>query len=336
MKKSFLILLALIALFSVLAFSSCGDEENGDIVKLSFKAANTFDYLKSIDGKTVTINGYMAESSPVDGSFMFLMNLPYQSCPFCVPNTSQLSNTMEVYPKEGESFPFTTSAIKVTGKLVVAKSQNEFFKDQYGYEFNYKIVDASYTILKSEEMSEEIALWQRLSQSGVLDDIVKMYDYVNFLCAWNTYCVKDKYDDNGSIIPGYYLHPQDAYMFITYEGAQYNYGYSDTYFDDIIKKIRSVDQSAFDDLVKNIENAKKLADTAWAELEYAYNAVLLNDDKDTSNDVEPNYTRKWQKLDKFERYDYVYTLNKGSELVHQMQVTYTEFANWLASSEWEF
>ena len=34
-------------------------------------------------------------------SFMFLMNLPYQSCPFCVPNTSQLSNTMEVYPKKG-------------------------------------------------------------------------------------------------------------------------------------------------------------------------------------------------------------------------------------------
>lgn len=113
MKKSILksapVFLLLVFLFSMLGGCSGNDNRTGneDIVKLSFKAASGYDYLKTLDGQTVTINGYMATSSPVDGSFMFLMNLPYQSCPFCIPNTSQLSNTMEIYPKKGDSFAYT-------------------------------------------------------------------------------------------------------------------------------------------------------------------------------------------------------------------------------------
>ena len=202
------ILCLILAAISLIFIISCGD--TADAIKLSFKSASTFDYLKSIDGKTVTINGYMATSSPVDGSFMFLMNLPYQSCPFCVPNTSQLSNTMEVYPKNGKSFPFTNQAIKVTGKLKVANSQDEFFTDRYGYEFNFMIVDADYKILKSEEISNDIGLWQQVAESDLVTDMYAMYDYVNFLCAWNTYYVNNYTDSNGNEVKGYYLYPADA------------------------------------------------------------------------------------------------------------------------------
>ena len=87
LKKILCIILATLSLFFVIG---CGD--TADAIKLSFKSASTFDYLKSIDGQTVTINGYMATSSPVDGSFMFLMNLPYQSCPFCVPKSESMSS----------------------------------------------------------------------------------------------------------------------------------------------------------------------------------------------------------------------------------------------------
>ena len=151
--------LAIILLISILtfAFTGCEQEENPnatDAIKLSFKAASGYDYLKTLDGAKVTINGYMATSSPVDGSFMFLMNLPYQSCPFCVPNTSQLSNTMEIYPKSGDAFAYTAQAIRVTGKLVVSENENEPFTDMYGYEFNYKIVDATYTVNGSFSFSE--------------------------------------------------------------------------------------------------------------------------------------------------------------------------------------
>ena len=308
------ILCLFFAVLSLFLMFGCGTNTE-DAIKLSFKSASTYDYLKSIDGKTVTINGYMATSSPVDGSFMFLMNLPYQSCPFCVPNTSQLSNTMEVYPKKGDSFPYTTQAIKVTGKLEVAPSENEFFTDKYGYEFNFKIVDADYTILKSDEISSDIALWQEVAESDLVTDMYAMYDYVNFLCAWNTYYVNNYTDANGNTVPGYYLYPQDAINYFTKDGAQWNYGYKDGYFDGIIAKIKSIDESKLNDLVSNVEKAKSLAEKALKE---------LNDG---------NYTSEYKYVEMFGKSDYVYTLNKGDELKGEMDQIYMEFSNWLGN--WE-
>ena len=311
---SFVLILAVMSS----AFISCNNDDtpnHDDVVKLSFKAASGYDYLKTLDGQTVTINGYMATSSPVDGSFMFLMNLPYQSCPFCVPNTSQLSNTMEIYPKKGESFTYTSQAIKVVGTLEVADNENEPFTDKYGYEFNYKIVDATYTIIKAEELSEDMALWQKIANSDVVNDIYKMYDYVNFLCAWNTYYVNNYTDANGVTQPGYYLYPSDAERFIYTDGAQYNYGYKEGYFDSIVAKIESVDKTAFADLVDNVRKAEALANEALTELQ------------------SKNYTSEYKYVEMFGKEDYVYILNRGDELAAKMQEAYTEFSNWLGS--WE-
>ena len=171
--KFICLLLTFVSVF--LSFPGCKNNDDTDATKLSFKSALEYDYLKTLDGKTVTISGYMATSSPVDGSFMFLMNLPYQSCPFCVPNTSQLSNTMEIYPKKGDSFEYTAQAIKVVGTLAVSESVDESFTDKYGYEFNFKIVDATYTVIKAEDLSEDMALWQKIADSDVINDINKMY-----------------------------------------------------------------------------------------------------------------------------------------------------------------
>jgi hypothetical protein len=286
-----------------------------EAVKLSFKAASGYDYLKTLDGRTVTINGYMATSSPVDGSFMFLMNLPYQSCPFCVPNTSQLSNTMEIYPKEGDSFAYTAQAIQVVGRLVVAEKEDEPFRDAYGYEFNYKIVDATYTIIKAEDLSEDIALWQKIANTDVISEIYRMYDYVNFLCAWNTYYINSYTNENGETVPGYYLYASDAERFIYTEDAQYNYGYKEGYFDDIVAKIEAVDPIAFSDLVANVRKAETLARKALGELE------------------SQNYTSEYTYVEMFGTEDWVFTLNKGEELTSEMQEIYTEFSNWLGS--WE-
>ena len=310
LKKILCLILATLSLFFVIG---CGD--TGDAIKLSFKSASTFDYLKSIDGQTVTINGYMATSSPVDGSFMFLMNLPYQSCPFCVPNTSQLSNTMEVYPKNGKSFPFTNQAIKVTGKLRVAESEDKFFTDRYGYEFNFMIVDADYKILKSEEISNDIGLWNKVAQSELVNDMYSMYDYVNFLCAWNTYYVNTYTNSKGEVVKGYYLYPTDAINYLTKDGAQWNYGYKDGYFDGIISKIKSVDETKLNDLVDNVEKAKALAEKALNELNSG------------------NYTYEYKYIEMFDSTDKVYTLNNGDELKSEMDALYNEFSNWLGS--WE-
>lgn len=321
MRKSILksapVFLLLVFLFSILGGCGGNDSRTGneDIVKLSFKAASGYDYLKTLDGQTVTINGYMATSSPVDGSFMFLMNLPYQSCPFCVPNTSQLSNTMEIYPKKGDSFAHTAQAIKVVGTLEVAENEDEPFTDMYGYQFNYKIVNASYTIIQASDLSADMALWQKIADSNVVNDIYDLYDYVNFLCAWNTYYVNTYTNENGETVPGYYLYPADAEKFIYIDGAQYNYGYKDGYFDAIVQKIETVDKDAFSDLTANIRKAEALAEKALAELE------------------NKNYTSEYTYVEMFGTQDYVYTLNIGDELTAELETIYSEFANWLGS--WE-
>ncbi|MBQ7326873.1 MAG: hypothetical protein IJW93_05315 [Clostridia bacterium] len=321
-KSIFIKLAAIFLLLAIMtsSFVACDKDDtvdpNGEnVTKLSFKAASGYDYLKTLDGTFVTISGYMATSSPVDGSFMFLMNLPYQSCPFCVPNTSQLSNTMEIYPKKGESFPYTTQAIQVVGTLEVSESEDKPFTDKYGYEFCCKIVDATYTIIKAEDLSEDMALWQKIANTDVVNDIYKMYDYVNFLCAWNTYFVNSYTNENGETVPGYYLYASDAERFIYKDGAQYNYGYKEGYFDSIVAEIEAVDKTAFADLVANVRKAEALANKALGELE------------------DENYTSEYKYVEKFGKEDFVFTLNNGEELVAEMQKIYMEFSNWLGS--WE-
>lgn len=312
------ILACLLLSVLLLCAAGCGGQASaGDAVKLSFKSAAGYAYLKTLQGKTVTINGYMATSSPVDGSFMFLMNLPYQSCPFCVPNTSQLSNTVEVYPKKGESFPYTTQAVKVVGRLEVAESEDQPFTDMYGYEFNYKIVDATYTVIRAEELSSDMALWQQIADSGVVTDIYAMYDYVNFVCAWNTYFINTYTDAKGEVHTGYFLYPNEALGYITRDGSKWNYGYVDGYFDGIVKKIEAVNETAFADLVQNVRAAEVLAADALADLQGGQ----------YSTTDEPTY------VEKFGTYDYVYTLNRGEEFAARMQALYNGFSDWLGG--WE-
>lgn len=315
MRKWKTILSLLLVSAMLLCFTGCKKEDNSEATKLSFQAASGYDYLKTLDGTKVSISGYMATSSPVDGSFMFLMNLPYQSCPFCVPNTSQLSNTIEVYSKKDDPFAFTNQAIKVVGTLEVAESKDKPFTDMYGYEFSFKIVDATYTIIQAEDLSEDMALWQKIAETDVVTDIYAMYDYVNFLCAWNTYYVNSGTDANGNTIPGYYLYPEDAKYLVTTQGAQYNYGYKEGYFDNIVAKIETVDPVAFQDLVANIRSAEALAQKAFEELK------------------NENYTSEKKYLEQFGTEDFVYTLNIGEELQSEMQTLYYAFANWLSC--WE-
>ena len=311
----FLLLAMMTSSFAACKKDGAIDPNGENVTKLSFKAASGYDYLKTLDGTLVTISGYMATSSPVDGSFMFLMNLPYQSCPFCVPNTSQLSNTMEIYPKKGESFSYTTQAIQVVGTLEVSESEDKPFTDMYGYEFCCKIVDATYTIIKAEDLSEDMALWQKIANTDVVNDIYKMYDYVNFLCTWNTYFVNSYTNENGETVPGYYLYASDAENFIYKDGAQYNYGYKEGYFDSIVAEIEAVDKTAFADLVANVRKAEALANKALGELE------------------NKNYTSEYKYVEKFGKEDWIFTLNKGEELTAEMQQIYMEFSNWLGS--WE-
>lgn len=315
MKRILLIILTLSVLLGSIALLPSCNKDDSNATMLSFKSASSYDYLKGLDGTQVAINGYMATSSPADGSYMFLMNLPYQSCPFCVPNTSQLSNTMAVYPQKNKAFDYTTQAIKVVGTLEVAKDENKPFEDDYGYQFNFRIVDADYTIVKAEDLGEDMALWQRIAQSDVVSDIYGMYDFLNFATNWPEYFVNSYTNAEGEHVTGYFLYASDALYLLQTDGAQWNFGYKEDYFDGLIAKIEAIDPDAFNDLEEKIREVEALAREAISELENG------------------NYTKEYKYVEKFDKQDYVYKLNRGEEFKIRGQELFNDFADWL--SGWE-
>lgn len=302
MKRTFAFILAII--FAVMPLASCEKDNSTDGAQLlSFSQAQSVEEMEKLDGKEVTIIGYMSTLSPISGEFMYLMNLPYQSCPFCVPNTTQLANTMAVYAKSAEGFEFTDRAIQVTGILEFGD-----YTDEFGYEYNYRIKDATYTILNTDEMDPKIKLWQQLASTDVIAEIYQMYEYINFLCFWPTYTAQFEAGSD-------YLYPDDAIYFYKTEGAQYNYGYQPDYFDNLVAKVESVSKTDFTALVENIRNAEALASEAIAEIEAG------------------NYTQVTEYSSQFQDGRPQYMMNRADEFDAKMQETYLEFAEWLAT--WE-
>ena len=304
MKK--VISLILISCFAVFVFASCGNDNGGDEIidnTLSFSQANSVEAMQKLDGKQVNIIGYMSTLSPINGSFMYLMNLPYQSCPFCVPNTTQLSNTMAVYAKNGDSFEFTDRAIKVTGTLEFGD-----YTDEYGYEYGYRITDATYNEVDMSEMSDKMKLWQQLASTDVISDVYNMSEYGNFLCFWPTYTAEFESGKD-------YLFPTDVLHFLETDGAQYNYGYKEGYFDSMIKTIEEVSTTDFVTLVENIKKAQSLAERALADIK-AEEYATTTEYSGSFNDGRSQYK-----------------MNNADEYEKEMETIYREFAEWLA--EWE-
>ena len=293
---------ALTLLLLCSAFVACdGGEEKAQL--LSFSQAESVEEMKKLDGKTVTILGYMSTLSPISGEFMYLMNLPYQSCPFCVPNTTQLSNTMAVYAKSKGGFEFTDRAIQVTGILEFGD-----FTDEFGYEYLYRIKDATYTAVDTSSMTEELRLWQQLATTDAVAEIYTMFEYVNFLCYWPTYTME--FDEGKD-----YLYPKDALALVETDGAQFSYGFRSDYFSDIIATVESVNPTAFAELVQIVRDAEALCDRAYNELKNG------------------NYEQGAEYSGVFGDGRAQFKITAASELEQEMERIYGAFSEWLAG--WE-
>ena len=299
MKKILAISLAA-ALLLLAGCSGAAPGEEG-ATALKFTDAVSLETLTALDGKTVSIVGYMATLSPLSGKFLYLMNMPYQSCPFCVPNTTQLANTMAVYAPEGQTFGYTDQAIRVTGTLRI-----EDYTDEYGYVYNYRIADASYEIVDLAALSEDYALWQSIASDGVVAEINSMFDYLHFLCQWTEYQSGYTDDDGSEVV--YFLYPGDVEMYLQDTGP---YGYAqeagEDYFPGLIERIRAISANDLEDLVTIVESAQQVAATALSELRAG------------------NYTYD-SAADK-------YALQKNAELYNAWYDAYSQFAPWLA--KWE-
>ena len=299
MKKILAISLAA-ALLLLAGCSGAAPGEEG-ATALKFTDAVSLETLTALDGKTVSIVGYMATLSPLSGKFLYLMNMPYQSCPFCAPNTAQLANTMAVYAPEGQTFGYTDQAIRVTGTLRI-----EDYTDEYGYVYNYRIADASYEIVDLAALSEDYALWQSIASDGVVAEINSMFDYLHFLCQWTEYQSGYTDDDGSEVV--YFLYPGDVEMYLQDTGP---YGYAqeagEDYFPGLIERIRAISANDLEDLVTIVESAQQVTATALSELRAG------------------NYTYD-SAADK-------YALQKNEELYNAWYDAYSQFALWLA--KWE-
>lgn len=297
MKRIFAVLL-----IAALVLAGCGaDGKKGEASEIGFSDAVTFETLEALNGKNVSIIGYMATISPISGKFMYLMNMPYQSCPFCLPNTTQLSNTMAVYAPKGKTFQYTDQAIRVTGVMAI-----EDMVDEFGYSYNYRIKDATYEVVDLSEISEEYALWQTIAADGIVAEINSMFDYVYFLCQWTEF--QGGYtDENGNTVE-FYMYPGDVYNYLQDEGPYgYHEEYSESYFPGLISRIRAISPDRLEALVSIVEEAKALSEYALRNL----------------NDAEYTYD---EGTDKF-------TLNNANELYDRFYDVYYKFSDWLAT--WE-
>ncbi len=300
MKKRIFALLLALAL-SVTASGCSNKDVTVETTKLSFLSAVDISTIQALNGKPVSIVGYMATVSPVSGKFMYLLNLPYQSCPFCVPNSTQLANTMAVYAPEGKTFSYTEQAIQVSGTMEVGD-----YTDEYGYVYNYRIVDASYEIIDLSTVSAQYELWMSIASDGVVGDLTKMFDYLYFVCQWTEYTSTMTGDDGSTIT--YYLYPGDADNYLKDDGP---YGYASyrasDYFDNLITRVNGISSTELTDLVQIIEDAHALEQYAVSELQAG------------------NYT--------YDEFADKYTLNDSQNLADQFNALYLRYSQWLG--KWE-
>lgn len=168
MKKILSLLLVLILMFSLVACSNDEPEKTNEIPRIRF--SQSVDELKQYDGQTVKINGFMSLLSPINGSLIYLMNIPFQACPYCLPNTTELSNTIAI---KGEDIKFTSLPVEITGTLVFGN-----FSDSYGYEYTYRIENAKIKELDEKEISEKIKVYYTVAQDDTLGTIYMVIDCI--------------------------------------------------------------------------------------------------------------------------------------------------------------
>ena len=144
--------------------------------------------LKEYNNKTVTALGYLSPIAGYDGSFGYLMNLPYQTCPYCLPSDTKITNTIAIFAKKGKALEFTEAAVLVKGTLKL-----EPYTDEYGYSYNYRIVDVTIENADTSDLGEKITLYNKLAEKEILTKLMDTLYWVDENVFY------DEYTANGAV-----------------------------------------------------------------------------------------------------------------------------------------
>jgi hypothetical protein len=131
--------------------------------QIRFSDLVSLEALQTFKDKTVTAIGYLSPIASYDGSFGYLMNLPYQTCPYCLPSDTKITNTLAIFAKNGEQLQFTEAAVMVRGTLKL-----EPYTDEYGYSYNYRMVDVEIEKADTSDLGAKIVLYNQLAEKEVL------------------------------------------------------------------------------------------------------------------------------------------------------------------------
>lgn len=136
------------------------------ITVLKFKNTNSDEAIKALNGKKVSITGYISTLSPLNGEFAYLMNMPYQSCPFCIPGTSEISNTLAIYAGNKSKIKFTDEPVTVVGTLETGD-----FTDGFGYQYGVRLNNVTVSKADVDKLSTAVKQYNLLAENGVVGQI---------------------------------------------------------------------------------------------------------------------------------------------------------------------
>ena len=160
MRRIFVVFL----LICLCCFTGCSEKQ--DCTVLKFKSTNSSETISKLNGKQVSITGYISTLSPLSGEFAYLMNMSYQSCPFCVPGTSTINNTLAIYAGANDKIEFTDQPVTVVGTLETGE-----FVDEFGYEYGIRLNNVIVSKADVDKLSKAVKQYNLLAENGVIGQI---------------------------------------------------------------------------------------------------------------------------------------------------------------------
>lgn len=85
--------------------------------KVSVLGLSFSDKLRSLEGQTVRMKGYMAPPLKAEAKFFVLTERPMALCPFCSSDADWPDDIVVVYLDHAQTFEQANALIEVTGKL---------------------------------------------------------------------------------------------------------------------------------------------------------------------------------------------------------------------------
>lgn len=98
------------------------------------------DKVKQLDGKQVSMRGFMAPPLKAESNFFVLTEVPLSICPFCSSDADWPDDIVVIYLNDAQTFEQANGTIEVSGRLEVGS----WTDPETGFVSLLRIVDAGF------------------------------------------------------------------------------------------------------------------------------------------------------------------------------------------------